>query len=109
MEKADSDSQLMTCPLLWGLGSLQFRVARRWRGFTRILIKQDEGLAVGGAGSGRGRARRRTRTRGRAAIRARDLAGQVNDAESQDGMLGRITLQQRTVWMLTSFLESSWG
>jgi starvation-inducible DNA-binding protein len=39
------------------------------------------------------------------AARARDLAGEVNDAESQDLMIGRITLHQKTVWMLKSFLK----
>jgi len=36
---------------------------------------------------------------------ARELAGQANDAESQDLMIGRITLHQKTVWMLKSFLK----
>lgn len=36
--------------------------------------------------------------------KARDLAGQVNDPESQDLMIERITLHQKTVWMLRSFL-----
>lgn len=40
------------------------------------------------------------------AARARDLAGVVNDPESQDLMIGRITLHQKTVWMLKSFLRS---
>lgn len=39
------------------------------------------------------------------AAEARDLAGQANDAESQDLMIGRITLHQKTVWMLKSFLK----
>jgi starvation-inducible DNA-binding protein len=39
------------------------------------------------------------------AARARDVAGQVNDAESQDLMIGRITLHQKTIWMLKSFLK----
>jgi len=39
------------------------------------------------------------------AAAARDLAGQANDAESQDLMIGRITLHQKTVWMLKSFLK----
>lgn len=39
------------------------------------------------------------------AERARDLAGAVNDAESQDLMIQRITLHQKTVWMLKSFLK----
>jgi starvation-inducible DNA-binding protein len=40
------------------------------------------------------------------AAEARDLAGRANDAESQDLMIGRITLHQKTVWMLKSFLKS---
>jgi starvation-inducible DNA-binding protein len=39
------------------------------------------------------------------AAKARDLAGQANDAESQDLMISRITLHQKTVWMLKSFLK----
>jgi starvation-inducible DNA-binding protein len=39
------------------------------------------------------------------AATARDLAGAANDAESQDLMIGRITLHQKTVWMLKSFLK----
>jgi starvation-inducible DNA-binding protein len=39
------------------------------------------------------------------AERARDIAGEVNDPESQDLMIGRITLHQKTVWMLKSFLK----
>jgi starvation-inducible DNA-binding protein len=39
------------------------------------------------------------------AARARDLAGKANDAESQDLMIGRITLHQKTIWMLKSFLN----
>lgn len=39
------------------------------------------------------------------AARARDLAGKVNDPESQDLMIGRITLHQKTTWMLRSFLN----
>lgn len=38
------------------------------------------------------------------AIRARDFAGNVNDPESQDLMTARITLHQKTIWMLKSFL-----
>ena len=37
---------------------------------------------------------------------ARGLAGQANDPESQDLMIGRITLHQKTIWMLRSFLKS---
>lgn len=40
------------------------------------------------------------------AAQARDLAGKLNDAESQDLMIGRITLHQKTVWMLKSYLKS---
>lgn len=39
------------------------------------------------------------------AARARDVAGTANDAESQDLMIGRITLHQKTLWMLKSFLK----
>jgi starvation-inducible DNA-binding protein len=39
------------------------------------------------------------------AARARDVAGLANDAESQDLMIGRITLHQKTIWMLKSFLR----
>jgi len=36
---------------------------------------------------------------------ARDLAGKVNNPESQDLMIGRTTLHQKTAWMLKSFLK----
>ena len=39
------------------------------------------------------------------AARSRDLAGAASDAESQDLMIGRITLHQKTIWMLKSFLK----
>ena len=39
------------------------------------------------------------------AILARDLAGEVNDPESQDLMTVRVTLHQKTIWMLGSFLK----
>jgi starvation-inducible DNA-binding protein len=39
------------------------------------------------------------------AAQARDLAGEKKDAESQDLMIGRITLHQKTIWMLKSFLK----
>ena len=39
------------------------------------------------------------------AAKARDLAGEANDPESQDLMIERITLHQKTVWMLKSFLK----
>jgi starvation-inducible DNA-binding protein len=37
---------------------------------------------------------------------ARDVAGEANDPESQDLMIGRITLHQKTIWMLKSFLKT---
>jgi starvation-inducible DNA-binding protein len=39
------------------------------------------------------------------AMSARDLAGEVNDPETQDLMTERITLHQKTIWMLKSFLK----
>ncbi len=39
------------------------------------------------------------------AERARDVAGAASDLESQDLMIGRITLHQKTIWMLKSFLK----
>ena len=39
------------------------------------------------------------------ASRARDVAGQANDPESQDLMIERVTLHQKTIWMLRSFLK----
>lgn len=36
---------------------------------------------------------------------ARDLAGEVNDSESEDLMIARIQVHEKTVWMLKSFLE----
>jgi starvation-inducible DNA-binding protein len=41
------------------------------------------------------------------AAKARDLAGEANDPESQDLMIARITLHQKTIWMLRSFLHPS--
>ena len=40
------------------------------------------------------------------ATRSRDVAGEAGDAESQDLMIGRITLHQKTIWMLKSFLKA---
>jgi starvation-inducible DNA-binding protein len=40
------------------------------------------------------------------AEQARDIAGEVNDPESQDLMIGRITLHRKTIWMLKSFLKN---
>lgn len=39
------------------------------------------------------------------AAQARDLAGEANDPESQDLMIERVTLHQKTIWMLRSFLK----
>lgn len=36
---------------------------------------------------------------------ARDLAGEANDSESEDLMIARIQVHEKTVWMLKSFLE----
>jgi len=40
------------------------------------------------------------------AAQARELAGEANDPESQDLMIQRITLHQKTIWMLRSFLKN---
>ena len=40
------------------------------------------------------------------AARTRDVADEAGDAESQDLMIGRITLHQKTIWMLKSFLKA---
>ena len=39
------------------------------------------------------------------AAKARDLAGEANDPESQDLTIERITLHQKTTWMLKIFLK----
>lgn len=39
------------------------------------------------------------------AIQAREIAGQVNDLESQDLMIERIQGHEKTLWMLKSFLK----
>jgi starvation-inducible DNA-binding protein len=39
------------------------------------------------------------------ATRARNLAGEMSDLESQDLMIKRLTFHQKTVWMLKSFLK----
>jgi starvation-inducible DNA-binding protein len=36
---------------------------------------------------------------------ARDCAGESNDSESEDMMIARIQVHEKTVWMLKSFLE----
>lgn len=39
------------------------------------------------------------------AAQAREAAGAANDQETQDLMVGRITVHQKTIWMLKSFLK----
>lgn len=39
------------------------------------------------------------------ATKAREVAGETNDLESQDLMVRRITLHQKTIWMLKSYLK----
>ena len=36
---------------------------------------------------------------------ARDRAGEAGDSETEDLMIGRIQIHEKTVWMLKSFLE----
>jgi len=38
---------------------------------------------------------------------ARDAAGAAGDSESEDLMIGRIQIHEKTAWMLESFLEGS--
>ena len=37
--------------------------------------------------------------------RARDLAGEAEDSETEDLMIGRIQVHEKTVWMLKSYLN----
>ena len=39
------------------------------------------------------------------AVKARDVAGELGDQESQDLMVERISVHQKTIWMLKSFLR----
>jgi len=39
-------------------------------------------------------------------VKARDLAGDSGDDETEDLMIARIQVHEKTVWMLKSFLES---
>jgi starvation-inducible DNA-binding protein len=39
------------------------------------------------------------------ATRLRELSGELNDLETQDLMIERITWHQKTIWMLKSFLQ----
>jgi starvation-inducible DNA-binding protein len=55
--------------------------------YVRLLLKANEKLVAD-------------------AEEARDLAGDANDPETQDLMIERITLHQKTIWMLKSFLKS---
>ena len=36
---------------------------------------------------------------------ARDLAGQEEDSETEDLMIGRVQIHEKTIWMLKSYLE----
>ena len=38
---------------------------------------------------------------------ARDAAGDANDSETEDLMIARIQVHEKTVWMLKSFLEAA--
>ena len=64
----------------------EFRSPLRQEDYVRALIEANEKLVADAA-------------------RARDLAGEANDPESQDLMIGRITLHQKTIWMLKSYLK----
>lgn len=39
------------------------------------------------------------------AAKARDLAGDAGDSETEDLMIGRITVHEKTLWMLRSYLR----
>jgi starvation-inducible DNA-binding protein len=65
----------------------EFAAPLAQEGYVRSLIEANEKLVAD------------------AAV-ARDLAGETNDAESQDLMIARITLHQKTIWMLRSFLKA---
>jgi starvation-inducible DNA-binding protein len=67
-------------------GMKEFRAPQAQEDYVRLLVAANEKLLQDAA-------------------KARDLAGEVGDAESQDLMIGRITLHQKTVWMLRSFLK----
>ena len=54
--------------------------------YVRLLLAANEKLVVDAA-------------------QARDVAGEANDPETQDLMIARITLHQKTIWMLKSFLK----
>jgi len=76
-----------------GLGSLaqaaqmkEFAAPLSQEDYVRFLIAANEKLVTD-------------------AVRAREMAGAANDQESQDLMVGRITLHQKTIWMLKSFLK----
>lgn len=38
--------------------------------------------------------------------KARDLAGEIGDNETEDLMISRVTVHEKTLWMLESFLRS---
>jgi starvation-inducible DNA-binding protein len=65
----------------------EFTSPQSQEGYVRALIAANEKLVADAA-------------------QARDLAGAANDAESQDLMIQRITLHQKNVWMLRSYLKN---
>lgn len=67
-------------------GMKEFQAPQSQEEYVRLLVAANEKLLADAA-------------------KARDLAGELGDAESQDLMIGRITLHQKTVWMLKSFLK----
>lgn len=67
-------------------GMAEFEAPQRPEDYVRGLVLANEKLVAD-------------------AERARDLAGETGDTESQDLMIGRITLHQKTLWMLRSFLK----
>jgi starvation-inducible DNA-binding protein len=65
----------------------EFTAPRAQEDYVRLLLAANEKLVADAA-------------------EARDAAGEAQDAESQDLMIGRITLHQKTMWMLKSFLKA---
>ncbi len=77
-----------------GLGTLarvaqmkEFAAPQNQEDYVRMLVAGNEKLVADAA-------------------RAREAAGAANDQETQDLMVGRITIHQKTIWMLKSFLKS---
>lgn len=77
-----------------GLGTLarvaqmkEFAAPQTQEDYVRMLVAGNEKLVADAA-------------------QAREAAGAANDQETQDLMVGRITIHQKTIWMLKSFLKS---